>query len=128
MFFFLQILAKYVTDVPPSPTKLEILEGTAARLARMSDEQLRDFCAEVFVRATDDFDGFLDKAEFKKILKGADLGFTARDVRAIMDEIDQKTWENSDGLIDWHEFEPVMMRLMRTIGVKTRVRAAVRLF
>jgi Ca2+-binding EF-hand superfamily protein len=118
------ILAKYVTDVPPSPTKLEILEGTASRLARMSDEQLRDFCAEVFVRATDDFDGYLDKAEFKKILKGADLGFTARDVRAIMDEIDQKTWENSDGLIDWHEFEPVMMRLMRTIGVKTRVRAA----
>ena len=117
------ILAKYITDVPPSPTKLEILEGTASRLARMSDEQLRDFCAEVFVRATDDFDGYLDKAEFKKILKGADLGFTARDVRAIMDEIDQKTWENSDGLIDWHEFEPVMMRLMRTIGVKTRVRA-----
>ena len=92
------------------------MEGTAARLARMSDEQLRDFCAEIFIRATDDFDGFLNRAEFKRILKGADFGFSARDVREIMAEVDQKTWENADGLIDWHEFEPVAMRLMRTIG------------
>ena len=117
-------LQKYLTDVPPSPARVEIVEGTAARLARMSDEQLRDFCAEIFIRATDDFDGFLNRAEFKRILKGADLGFSARDVREIMAEVDQKTWENADGLIDWHEFEPVAMRLMRTIGCTVAARGA----
>ena len=117
------ILQKYLTDAPPSPTRATIVEGTAARLARMSDEQLRDFCAEIFIRATDDFDGFLNRAEFKRILKGADLGFSARDVREIMAEVDQKTWENADGLIDWHEFEPVAMRLMRTIGCTVAARA-----
>ena len=50
------------------------MEGTGARLARMSDEQLRDFCAEIFIRATDDFDGYLNRAEFKRILKGRRLG------------------------------------------------------
>ena len=118
------VLQKYLTDVPPSPTGVTIVEGTGARLARMSDEQLRDFCAEIFIRATDDFDGYLNRAEFKKILKGADLGFSARDVREIMAEVDQKTWENADGLIDWHEFEPVAMRLMRTIGCTVAARAA----
>ena len=34
-----------------------------------------------------------------------------------MAEVDQKTWENADGLIDWHEFEPVAMRLMRDKAV-----------
>ena len=51
------------------------------------------------------------------------MGFSARDVREIMAEVDQKTWENADGLIDWHEFEPVAMRLMRTIGCTVAARA-----
>lgn len=95
-------------DAPP--------ESVAARMLRMSDVELNDFIADLFVSADKDRSGSLDRKEFKDLLKTADLGFSAKDIRAVMEECD----EDGDGLIDYGEFIPIMTGLVRNFAAKKR--------
>ena len=93
-------------------------ESTASRMLRMSEAELNDVIADMFVAADKDKSGSLDRKEFKDLLKTADLGFSAADIRVVMEECD----EDGDGLIDYGEFIPVMTGIVRSLAAKNKAR------
>ena len=72
-------------------------DDAAARLARMNDDELDAFVADLFVAADADRSGALDRREFKTLLKNANLGFSAKERQAVMEECD----DDGDGLVSF---------------------------
>jgi len=79
-----------------------------ARQPEMEPEELQNTVLDMFLAADDDGNGYLDRKEFKRVLKEADLGLTKKDIRNVMAECD----ENDDGVIEYKEFMPIMVDLI----------------
>jgi hypothetical protein len=75
-------------------------------LLDMSDAELAEFVTAQFARYDVDGDGFLDLGEFKLLLSDAELGLSKKEMRAVMQEADA----NDDGVLEYTEFVPVMVR------------------
>ena len=87
----------------------------------MSGEGIQEMVLDLFLEADDDESGYLDRAEFKRLLSSAELGLTSRDIEDVMAECD----ENEDGVIEYREFMPVMVALIVAAQTKEAVEATV---
>ena len=74
----------------------------------LAGEEMQEMILDMFLRADDDGNGYLDRKEFKKVLQESDLGLTKKDIRNVMAECD----ENEDNVIEYREFMPVMVDLI----------------
>ena len=84
----------------------------------MSDDELNEFVLQQFMRYDTDQNGYVDRKEFKAVLRDAELGLSAKDARRVMQEADA----NDDGVLDYREFVPVMVEIVH--GLQARARAA----
>jgi len=74
----------------------------------LAGEQMQEMILDMFLRADDDGNGYLDRGEFKRVLQESDLGLSKKDIRNVMAECD----ENDDGVIEYREFMPIMVDLI----------------
>ena len=70
---------------------------------------MEKYLQSVFEQADVNGDGFLDHAEFKALLRNADLGLSNEDVKRVMSEAD----EDEDGFINYTEFVPVAVQVLQ---------------
>ncbi len=77
----------------------------------LTREELEATLHEVFAQADQNGDGTLSRVEFRTVLKEAGMGFTRKELNAIMHEVDV----NGDGVISYKEFVPVAMALCRDV-------------
>ena len=70
--------------------------------------QLEEAMKEMFRNADTDGSGALDRKEFESCLKGSDLNLTKKQIRALLDEVDN----NFDGVIQYSEFIPIAFGLL----------------
>jgi Ca2+-binding EF-hand superfamily protein len=91
-------------------------DDAAARLARMNDDELDAFVADLFVAADADRSGALDRREFKTLLKNANLGFSAKERQTVMEECD----DDGDGLVSFAEFSRATRGVIRTAAARRR--------
>jgi Ca2+-binding EF-hand superfamily protein len=78
-------------------------QATEYVLEGMTRSQLESAALRIFQAADDDNSGMLDRKEFTKCLKAMNLGFTTKEIQALMGEIDI----NRDGFVSYDEFLPV---------------------
>eukprot|EP00218_Dolichomastix_sp_CCMP3274_P007625 CAMPEP_0170134698 /NCGR_PEP_ID=MMETSP0033_2-20121228/2054_1 /TAXON_ID=195969 /ORGANISM="Dolichomastix tenuilepis, Strain CCMP3274" /LENGTH=467 /DNA_ID=CAMNT_0010370269 /DNA_START=39 /DNA_END=1442 /DNA_ORIENTATION=- len=83
-------------------------------LFEMDNEELQEFCLELFMQFDADQSGYLDRSEFKKCLQSAEMGLSKKDIRRIMSEAD----ENDDGVLEYREFLPVMVMIVHSLKAK----------
>jgi Ca2+-binding EF-hand superfamily protein len=97
---------------PPTPSEEMLAYDSGDSMGggdgEMEPEQLQDRILDMFLAADDDGNGYLDRKEFKRVLKEADLGLGKKDIRNVMAECD----ENEDGVIEYKEFMPIMVDLI----------------
>jgi Ca2+-binding EF-hand superfamily protein len=74
----------------------------------LAGEEMQEMILDMFLRADDDGNGYLDRGEFKRVLRDSDLKLTKKDIRNVMAECD----ENDDGVIEYREFMPIMVDLI----------------
>ena len=70
--------------------------------------------AELFLEADADKSGFLDRKEFRTVIRTADLNLNSNEIRQIMAQCD----ENDDGVIEYKEFVPIMVELIQSLKAK----------
>jgi hypothetical protein len=87
-----------------------------AREPELEPEQLQEQILDMFLAADDDGNGYLDRKEFKRVLKEADLGLGKKDIRNVMAECD----ENEDGVIEYKEFMPIMVDLIHAAQARDK--------
>jgi Ca2+-binding EF-hand superfamily protein len=75
----------------------------------MSREELDGLLHSIFDRIDEDKSGLLSKQEFVSALTTIDLGFTRREINAIMFQVDQ----DNDGNISYKEFVPFAFDLLQ---------------
>jgi hypothetical protein len=63
---------------------------------------------KLLIKADVDKGGYLTRKEFVKCMKDANLGFTRKEINAMMSEVD----ENQDGQITYNEFAPVCFSVL----------------
>lgn len=82
----------------------------------MSDEELHSHILDLFRRADADGNGYLDHGEFKAVLQSVaeELRLSHGEIRSIMAEADT----NEDGVIEYEEFVPLAMDVVRAIFSK----------
>jgi len=96
----------------------EVEEEEEEEIKFPSAEELELKIQQIFVAADADGNGVLDRKEFKKVMKlfASELNITVADLRQLMVLAD----ENSDGLIEYHEFVPIALELLQTMYAKMR--------
>ncbi|KAL0234483.1 hypothetical protein PCE1_001519 [Barthelona sp. PCE] len=76
--------------------------------ARFSEEELASLVADIFKTADADGNGFLDLDEMHDLLNSDQFGFSKRQVRRLIIELD----ENDDGVISYEEFAPLVVAIL----------------
>lgn len=74
----------------------------------MPREDLEAIMRAVFESADVDGSGALDRKEFSRCLKSAELGLTRKEINLLLCEVD----ENGDGLISYEEFVPLCFNIL----------------
>uniref|UniRef100_A0A7S0QZZ8 EF-hand domain-containing protein n=1 Tax=Pyramimonas obovata TaxID=1411642 RepID=A0A7S0QZZ8_9CHLO len=92
----------------------EAMREDEASIFDMSMEELQDFCLDLFMQFDADGNGFLDRKEFKAVMKSAKLGLSNKDIRKVMAEAD----EDGNGNIEYREFLPLMVEIIHTTKAK----------
>jgi len=85
-----------------------------------SGVELEAYLKQLFADADTDGSGELSLKEFKELMAMADLGLTAKDVKAILAQADV----NSDGTISYAEFVPLAVELVQTLEASDKMRNA----
>merc|ERR1712091_212276 len=71
-------------------------------------EELEKIMKTVFAKADSDGNGVLDRKEFKKCLKAAELGLTKKDINILLSETDV----DGDGMVTYEEFVPLCFNIL----------------
>jgi Ca2+-binding EF-hand superfamily protein len=79
----------------------------------MTKEEMEVFLKQMYVAADTDNSGFLDETEMVALLGSSGLGLTRKAIRKVMEEADT----NSDGLIEYAEFVPLMANVFASLEV-----------
>merc|ERR1711988_256568 len=87
---------------------------------RMSQEELQEFLASIFIEADADQTGTLSYKEFKEVIKTSQLGFSKQEIRRMLMDAD----ENEDGYIDYNEFLPIGVDIVQAIFARREAEAA----
>jgi len=87
---------------------------------RMSQEELQEFLASIFLEADQDGTGTLSYKEFKEVINTSQLGFSKNEIRRMLMEAD----ENEDGYIDYNEFLPIGVDIVQAIFARREAEAA----
>ena len=74
----------------------------------MSRDELDWMLRSVFERCDADGSGYLDRKEFTKALKSAEVGLTKKEINLLLSEVDF----NDDGVIEYAEFVPVCFEIL----------------
>ena len=74
----------------------------------MPRDELEDMMRNVFEAADADGSGALDRREFARCLRSAELGLTRKEINLLLTEVD----ENGDGLISYEEFTPLCFNIL----------------
>eukprot|EP01047_Picozoa_sp_COSAG01_P090047 COSAG01_NODE_21990_length_877_cov_0.775064_1_plen_119_part_10 len=82
--------------------------GASDEEPNLAGEEMQEMILDMFLRADDDGNGYLDRGEFKRVLQDSDLGLSKKDIRNVMAECD----ENDDGVIEYREFTPLMVGII----------------
>jgi len=85
----------------------------------MSTEELQDFCLDLFMEFDRDQNGYLDRKEFKSVMKSAKLNLSNKEIRKIMAEAD----EDGNGYIEYREFLPLMVDIIHSLKAKEEAAA-----
>ena len=74
----------------------------------MPREELEAMMRGVFEAADTDGNGTLDRKEFSRCLKSAELGLTRKEINLLLGEVD----ENNDGMVSYDEFVPLCFNIL----------------
>lgn len=74
----------------------------------MPREELEAMLGDVFIKADEDENGWLNRKEFVQCIKEADLGFTRKEINVLLTEVDV----DQDGKISYEEFVPLCFTLL----------------
>uniref|UniRef100_A0A7S0VQW8 EF-hand domain-containing protein n=1 Tax=Hemiselmis tepida TaxID=464990 RepID=A0A7S0VQW8_9CRYP len=85
----------------------------------MSEEELVEYLTNLFLDSDKDGNGVLDKHEFKRLMQGADLGLSKKQIKFLYAEADI----NDDGTIEYREFIPACVELVMTIQARASTRS-----
>jgi len=85
----------------------------------MSEEDLVQYLTNLFVQSDGDGNGVLDRAEFKRLMQGADLGLSAKQIKLLYSQADI----NEDGTIEYREFIPACVELVIAMQARSRMRS-----
>lgn len=98
----------------------EAMRAEEQSIFDMTVEELQDFCLDLFIEFDIDQNGYLDRKEFKAVMKSAKLGLTNKEIRKIMAEAD----EDGNGRIEYREFVPLMVDIIHSLKAKEEALAA----
>eukprot|EP00288_Rhodomonas_lens_P001440 CAMPEP_0177726846 /NCGR_PEP_ID=MMETSP0484_2-20121128/19997_1 /TAXON_ID=354590 /ORGANISM="Rhodomonas lens, Strain RHODO" /LENGTH=433 /DNA_ID=CAMNT_0019239443 /DNA_START=133 /DNA_END=1430 /DNA_ORIENTATION=- len=84
----------------------------------MSEEDLVQYLTNLFVQSDGDGNGVLDKAEFKRLMQGADLGLSSKQIKLLYSQADI----NEDGTIEYREFIPACVELVISMQARSKLR------
>uniref|UniRef100_A0A7S0RF79 EF-hand domain-containing protein n=1 Tax=Chlamydomonas leiostraca TaxID=1034604 RepID=A0A7S0RF79_9CHLO len=106
---------------PSTSAGLESVQTTATTLdiAKLTPAELEPLILQLFLEADTDHSGYLDRAEFARVLQHANLSLSDRQIRQILAEAD----ENEDDVVQYKEFLPVMVDVLQSIKAKETARA-----
>lgn len=82
--------------------------------AQLSPSELEQLLIKLFVEADADHSGYLDRVEFTHVLTSAKLNLSKQHIRDILAEAD----ENEDDVIQYTEFVPVMVDLLKSLQAR----------
>lgn len=74
----------------------------------MNRDELDGVLRAVFERCDADGSGYLDRREFAKALKSAELGLSKKEINLLLSEVDF----NDDGVVEYAEFVPVCFEIL----------------
>ncbi|KAL1504356.1 hypothetical protein AB1Y20_010762 [Prymnesium parvum] len=101
--------AAYFSEVISQRAEAEAQQTSNVR--RLSPSELEELLRRMFYQADKDGSGTLSVSEFKDVLKMADLGLTASEMKRVMAEADV----NNDGEITYAEFVPLAVDLVMAL-------------
>lgn len=81
--------------------------------SQMTSDELAVFLKQMYTAADTDNSGYLDETEMVALLGQSGLGLSKKAIRRVMEEADA----NSDGLIEYNEFVPLMSNLFESMQV-----------
>ena len=88
--------------------------GLAQMAANGSPDDLAALLRQIFVDADADGNGWLDAAEFRKVMQTADLDLAAEDVSQLLMQADA----NDDGRIEYDEFMPLALEVVEALRLR----------
>jgi len=91
--------------------ELAYLEAEDLLLHGLSQQELEETLHGYFQEADSNGNGTLSRKEFRNVLKESGMGFTRKELNAIMHQVDI----NGDDVISYQEFVPVALALCRDI-------------
>ena len=97
-------------------------ENPTQSVFELDGNEMSEFILQLFMENDTDGNGLLDRFEFKEVLRSAELGLNAQDIRAVLAQAD----ENDDGLIEYKEFLPLMVEIMTVIKIRDHATSFVR--
>lgn len=104
--------AQYFTEMVEQ--EVAARQADENRPRRLSPEKLQELLENMFREADVDDSGALSVAEFRTLLKHADLGLSQNELKLVMREADV----NSDGEISYEEFVPLAVDLVTSLYAK----------
>lgn len=94
-------VAEEAEDEAREVVEMHLLHG-------MPREDLEALMRGVFEAADTDGNGTLDRKEFSRCLKSAELGLTRKEINLLLGEVD----ENNDGMVSYDEFVPLCFNIL----------------
>ena len=88
--------------------------GLAQMAADGSPDDLAALLRQIFVDADADGNGWLDAAEFRKVMQTADLDLAVEDVSQLLMQADA----NDDGRIEYDEFMPLALEVVEALRLR----------
>ena len=114
---FVPVMVEIIHGMQARARAAEVREVQAAEaresvqmhlLHGMPRDELEDMMRNVFEAADADGSGALDRKEFARCLRSAELGLTRKEINLLLTEAD----ENGDGLVSYEEFTPLCFNIL----------------
>ena len=114
---FVPVMVEIIHGMQARARAAEVREVQAAEaresvqmhlLHGMPRDELEDMMRNVFEAADADGSGALDRKEFARCLRSAELGLTRKEINLLLTEAD----ESGDGLVSYEEFTPLCFNIL----------------